>query len=154
MGSQPTSSFFDFMSNTELTLHFFLQLTVILVACRLVGMVAARFGQPEVVAEMVAGIVLGPSLFGVFLPEWQQWLFPWDPTQQTRDTQSYLYPVAQVGLALYMFVVGMEFRVDIVRQKLKSSMAVSLAGILMPLVLGAGLAWVLFHHTELFPKKA
>src|SRR5690242_16422146 len=140
------------MNNTELALQFFLQLAVILVACRLVGMVAARFGQPEVVAEMVAGIVLGPSLFGILMPEWQQWLFPWDQAQQTRDTQSYLYPVSQVGLALYMFVVGMEFRVDIVRQKLKSSVAVSLVGIIMPLVFGAGLAWVFFHHTGLFPE--
>jgi Kef-type K+ transport system membrane component KefB len=141
------------MSNTQLALQFFLQLAVILVACRLVGMVAARFGQPEVVAEMVAGIVLGPSLFGVLMPEWQQWLFPWDQTQQTRDTQSYLYPVSQVGLALYMFVVGMEFRVDIVRQKLKTSVAVSLVGIVVPLLLAAGLAWVFFHHTDLFPEK-
>jgi Kef-type K+ transport system membrane component KefB len=52
-----------------------------------------------------------------------------------------------------MFVVGMEFRVDIVRQKLRSSIAVSVAGIVMPLLLGAGLAWVFFHHTDLFPKK-
>src|SRR5436190_21107598 len=141
MGARATSSFFDFMNNTELALHFFLQLAVILVACRLVGMVAARFGQPEVVAEMVAGIVLGPSLFGVLMPEWQQWLFPWDKTQQLRDTQSYLYPVSQVGLALYMFVVGMEFRVDMVRQKLKTSAAAVIAGILTLLVLGAGLAW-------------
>jgi Kef-type K+ transport system membrane component KefB len=141
------------MSNPHLAVQFLLQLAVILVACRAVGAIAARFGQPEVVAEMIAGIVLGPSLFGVVMPEWQQWLFPWDQTQQTRDTQSYLYPVAQLGLALYMFVVGMEFRVDIVRQKLKSSVAVSVAGILMPLVFGAALGWVFFHHTELFPKK-
>jgi Kef-type K+ transport system membrane component KefB len=52
-----------------------------------------------------------------------------------------------------MFVVGMEFRVDIIRKKLKSSIAVSAAGMITPFVLGAGLAWVFFHHTELFPKK-
>jgi Kef-type K+ transport system membrane component KefB len=141
------------MSNPHLALQFFLQLAVILVVCRLVGLLAARVGQPEVVAEMLAGIVLGPSLFGVLAPEWQQWLFPWDPTQQTRDTQSYLYPISQVGLALYMFVVGMEFRVDIVRQRLKSSIAVSIAGIVAPLLLAAGLAWVFFHHTDLFPEQ-
>jgi Kef-type K+ transport system membrane component KefB len=68
-----------------------------------------------------------------------------------RDTQSYLFPASQLGLALYMFVVGMEFRVDIVRRKLTSSIAVSVAGMLTPFVLGAGLAWILFDHTALFP---
>src|SRR5438045_6269268 len=69
-----------------------------------------------------------------------------------RDTQSYLFPASQLGLALYMFVVGMEFRVDIVRRKLTSSIAVSVAGMLTPFVLGAGLAWFLFDRTTLFPS--
>jgi Kef-type K+ transport system membrane component KefB len=70
-----------------------------------------------------------------------------------RDTQSYLFPASQLGLALYMFVVGMEFRVDIVQRKMKSAVAVSIAGILTPLAFGAGLAWVFFTYTELFPPK-
>src|SRR6185369_12347906 len=94
-----------------------------------------------------------PSFFGLLWPEAQQWLFPWDKTQATRDTQSYLFPASQLGLALYMFVVGMEFRVDIVRKRLKSSIAVSVAGMITPFVLGLGLAWIFFHHTDLFPKK-
>jgi len=141
------------MNNLHLAVQFFLQLAVILLFCRLVGAVAKRFGQPQVVAEMVAGVLLGPSLFGLLFPEAQAWLFPWDKAQATRDTQSYLFPASQLGLALYMFVVGMEFRVDIVQKRLKSSIAVSLAGMVAPFLLGAGLAWVLFHHTELFPKK-
>lgn len=141
------------MNNPQLAIHFFLQLAVILVTCRAVGALAVRVGQPKVVAEMFAGIMLGPSLFGVLMPEWQQWLFPWDASQQTRDTQSYLFPVSQLGLALYMFVVGMQFRVDIVRSKMKSSLAVSVAGIVMPMLFGAGLAWLFYHHTDLFPKK-
>lgn len=141
------------MNNLNLAVQFFLQLAVILLFCRVVGMVAKRFGQPQVVAEMLAGIFLGPSLFGLVFPDAQHWLFPWDKTQATRDTQSYLYPISQLGLALYMFVVGLEFRVDIVAKRLKSSLAVSLAGIVAPFVLGAGLAWILFYHTELFPRK-
>ncbi len=141
------------MNNLHLAVQFFLQLAVILLFCRLVGAVAARFGQPQVVAEMIAGVLLGPSLFGLLAPDAQAWLFPWDRTQTARDTQSYLFPASQLGLALYMFVVGMEFRVDIVAKRLKSSLAVSAAGMLAPFVLGAGLAWVFFHHTELFPKK-
>ncbi len=141
------------MNNLHLAVQFFLQLAVILLFCRLVGVVARRFGQPQVVAEMIAGVLLGPSLFGLLVPEAQAWLFPWDLTQTTRDTQSYLFPASQLGLALYMFVVGMEFRMDIVAKRLKSSIAVSLAGMIAPFVLGAGLAWVLFHHTELFPER-
>jgi Kef-type K+ transport system membrane component KefB len=141
------------MNNLSLAIHFFLQLAVILVFCRFVGAVAARYGQPQVVAEMIAGVMLGPSLFGLLWPEAQQWLFPWDSTQKARDTQSYLFPASQLGLALYMFVVGMEFRVDIVQRRLKSSIAVSIAGMVTPFVLGAGLAWLFFHFTELFPAK-
>ncbi len=95
----------------------------------MVGVIAAHLGQPQVVAEMIAGVALGPSLFGLWFPEWQKWIFPWDPTQTTRDSQSYLYPMSQLGLALYMFVVGMEFRIDIVKNHYRNSVAVSIAGI-------------------------
>lgn len=141
------------MNNLQLAVHFFLQIAVILVFCRIVGMLALRFGQPQVVAEMIAGVLLGPSLFGLLAPEFQAWLFPWDRSQVTRDTQSYLFPASQLGLALYMFVVGMEFRVDIMRRRLKSSIAVSAAGMVAPFVLGAALAGLLFSHTELFPEQ-
>jgi Kef-type K+ transport system membrane component KefB len=141
------------MNNLNLAVQFFLQLAVILMFCRLVGAIAGRCGQPQVVAEMIAGVLLGPSFFGLLWPEMQQWLFPWDSAQKARDTQSYLFPASQLGLALYMFVVGMEFRVDIVGRRLKSSIAVSVAGMVAPFLLGAGLAWILFYNTQLFPEK-
>src|SRR5437868_7727644 len=142
------------MNNLHLALQFFLQLAVILLFCRIVGAIAARLGQPQVVAEMLAGVLLGPSLFGLLWPEAQHWLFPWDSAQKIRDTQSYLFPTSQLGLALYMFVVGMEFRVDIVKRQLKSSIAVSVAGMVIPLLFGAALAWIFVRYTDLFPKKA
>jgi Kef-type K+ transport system membrane component KefB len=150
------------MNNLSLAIHFFFQIAVILLVCRVVGMVAARFGQPQVVAEMIAGVMLGPSLFGLLAPELQSYIFPWDKTilspsalypPTIRDTQSYLFPASQLGLALYMFVVGMEFRVDIVAKRARSSVAVSAAGMIAPFVLGAGLAWVMYYYTELFPQK-
>jgi Kef-type K+ transport system membrane component KefB len=141
------------MKNLDLAVQFFIQLGCILVFCRIVGAIAARLGQPQVVAEMIAGVLLGPSLFGLLAPDAQHWLFPWDKAQKLRDTQSYLFPASQLGLALYMFVVGMEFRVDIVRKKLKSSIAVSAAGMVAPFVLGAGLGFVFFRTTNLFPPK-
>ena len=138
------------MTNTQLAEQFFLQIAVILLVCRLVGMVARWFGQPQVVAEMIAGVCLGPSLLGLFFPELQSAIFPWDRT--TRDSQSYIYPVSQLGLALYMFTVGMDFRLDIVRSRWTSSLAVSLAGMLSPFVLGAGLGLYFHSSTDLFPQ--
>lgn len=143
------------MNNLDLAIQFFLQLAVILLFCRVVGAIAARFGQPQVVAEMIAGVLLGPSLFGLIWPEAQQALFPWDKSQTTRDTQSYLFPASQLGLALYMFIVGMEFRMDIIQKRLKSSVAVSFAGMAAPFVLGALVAWYCHGHPELhlYPDK-
>lgn len=141
------------MSNLELAVQFFLQIAIILLFCRIVGLIAAKLGQPQVVAEMIAGVLLGPSLFGLFWPEAQQAIFPWDRTQSSRDTQSYLFPASQLGLALYMFIVGMEFRVDVVRSNFRASMAVSAAGMFAPFALGAALAYFLHQHTELFPDK-
>lgn len=143
------------LNNLELAVQFFLQLAVILLFCRVVGLIAAKFGQPQVVAEMIAGVLLGPSLFGLIWPEAQSWLFPWDKSQTSRDTQSYLFPASQLGLALYMFVVGMEFRMDIIRRRLKSSIAVSAAGMVAPFALGALLAWVFYGNRSLnlFPES-
>jgi Kef-type K+ transport system membrane component KefB len=140
------------MTNPQLAVQFFLQIAVILVVCRLVGAVAARFGQPQVVAEMIAGVLLGPSLLGLFYPGLMAWLFPWDPKQLTRDTQCYLFPASQLGLALYMFFVGLEFRMDVVRKHLRAAIAVSTAGMVAPFILGAALAWVFYMHTDFFPK--
>jgi len=141
------------VNNLHLAVQFFLQIAVILLACRVVGTIAKRFGQPQVVAEMITGVLLGPSLFGWLAPETQQALFPWDPTQKTRDTQSYLFPASQLGLALYMFLVGMEFRVDIVKRHFKSSVAVSVAGIVTPFLLGGLLGWAMKSWTDLFPER-
>ncbi len=141
------------MSNLDLAVHFFFQIAVILLACRVVGIIAARLGQPQVVAEMITGVLLGPSLFGLMLPEWQNAIFPWDKTQQTRDSQSYLFPASQLGLALYMFIVGLEFRVDVIRKNFSCSIAVSLAGMITPFLLGAGLAYWMFYNSELFPEN-
>lgn len=134
------------MTPLQLAIQFFLQIGLILLVCRVVGMVAARMGQPQVVAEMIAGVFMGPSLLGVFWPAASQTLFP-------PDSLRVLFPVSQLGLALYMFVVGLEFRTDIVGSKLRSSVAVSLAGMITPFILGAALGWYFFHHTELFPKQ-
>jgi len=141
------------VSNLELAIHFLLQLAVILLACRLVGAVARRFGQPQVVAEMITGVLLGPSVFGLLWPQAQRWVFPWDTAQASRDTQSYLFPASQLGLALYMFVVGMEFRTDVIRRYFGASVAVSVAGMVTPFILGAILGVWFYQATALFPSQ-
>jgi Kef-type K+ transport system membrane component KefB len=133
------------MTNLQLAIQFFLQLGIILLFCRVVGMIAARFGQPQVVAEMIAGVCLGPSLLGFFQPGLSEALFP-------KESMKVLFPVSQLGLALYMFIVGLEFRMDIVRKRLASSVAVSLAGMTAPFLLGAAVGWYFWNHTQLFPK--
>lgn len=134
------------MTNLQLAVHFFFQIAVILIVCQGVGFLGRRAGQPQVVAEMLAGIILGPSLLGLFFPALYTRVFP-------PDTMRVLFPVAQLGLAAYMFVVGLEFRMDIVRRQMRSAVAVSVAGMVTPFVLGAALAWFLFHHTSLFPER-
>ena len=130
----------------QLAIQFFFQIAVILAFCQVVGSVARRVGQPQVVAEMLAGVLLGPSLFGLFWPQVSAQLFP-------PESMKVLFPVSQLGLAAYMFVVGLEFRMDIVRNRLHSAIAVSAAGMMAPFVLGAGLGWIFFHQTKLFPPK-
>jgi Kef-type K+ transport system membrane component KefB len=141
------------MNNLNLAIQFFLQIAIILGTCRIVGRVAKYFGQPQVVAEMIAGVLLGPSLFGTLAPELQSSLFPWDPKQSSRDTSCYLFPASQLGLALYMFIVGLEFRTDIVRKHFKSSIAVSLSGMLAPFLLGGALGYWFHSLGGLFPEK-
>ena len=141
------------MNNLHLAIQFFLQIAIILGVCRIVGRIAKYFGQPQVVAEMIAGVMLGPSLFGYFAPELQATLFPWDPKQTKRDTSCYLFPASQLGLALYMFIVGLEFRTDIVRKHFASSLIVSISGMLVPFLLGGALGYWFHAQGGLFPEK-
>src|SRR5689334_7520669 len=132
------------MSNFELVLRLLLQLTVILATCRIVTILGKRFfGQTDVVCEMIAGVMLGPSLFGAIAPSLQQWLFPKAPlllatgAKIPNPSMSILFAVSQIGLVLYMFLIGLEFNTDLIKQRLKSAGFVSWAGILAPFSLGA-----------------
>ena len=131
------------MSSFELSVLFFLQLAIILTVCRTVGWLAKWVGQPQVVAEMIAGVIMGPSLFGWLLPDVQAWLFP-------AASKGLLYAVSQVGLVLYMFLVGLEFDTTLIRNRLRSAAAVSLSGILVPFGLGCMLGYFLVRDASFF----
>lgn len=134
------------MTPFELSVRFFLQIAFILGVCRLVGWIAARLGQPQVVGEMIAGVIMGPSLFGLFLPEWQAWMFP-------KESKPVIFSVCQIGLAVYMFLVGVEFDWTLIKSRLRSAATVSLSGILAPFALGALAAYLLRDHWPIFSEK-
>ena len=122
---------------------FFIQLLVILAVARLVGMLAIRIGQPRVVGEMIAGILLGPTLFGAVAPELQQQLF-------APELRPYLSLGAQIGIGLYMFLVGLEFDTSMFKARARSAVAISVSGILVPFVMACLLASWLIEYGGLF----
>ena len=131
---------------SDYSIHFFLQIAVILLVCRVVGWLAHSFmGQPQVVGEMIAGVVLGPSLFGLFFPEFQAALFP-------KETRNILYVGAQFGVGLYMFLVGTTLRLDHFRSKAKSAVGVSVAGIVAPFLFAAAITPFLLDIPGLFTQ--
>jgi len=134
------------MTSAELSVAFFLQMFFILAVCRAVGWVARRCGQPQVIGEMIAGVLLGPSLLGLFWPGAQQFLFP-------AESLNTLYVFAQLGIGLYMFLVGVEFNTELFRSRLRSAVAVSLAGMLVPFIIGTALALWLVNVPGLFSEQ-
>ena len=135
------------MTGPELSVAFFLQMAVVLAVCRGVGALARRLGQPQVVGEMIAGVMLGPSLFGLFLPALQQKIFP-------PDSLKVLFVGAQLGVGLYMFLVGVEFRTDLFTRHARSAAAVSISGMAAPFAFGALLALWLIKIPGLFAQQA
>jgi Kef-type K+ transport system membrane component KefB len=117
--------------------HVLLALLVILVAARLVGIAFRRIGQPAVIGEVVAGILLGPSLLGRVAPDAYAFLLP-------AEIAPFLQVIAQVGVILYMFLVGLELNPVHVRRSPHTALAVSHASIVAPFLLGSGLALWLY----------
>ena len=106
-----------------------IQIIAVLLMVRLFGYLFSLLGQPGVIGEIVAGIVLGPSVLGLFFPEAFQFLFP--PHSLTN-----LELLSQVGLILFMFVIGMELDFSILKNKINETLVISHAGILVPFFLG------------------
>ena len=113
------------------------QVAGILVAARVVGWIMGRFGQPQVVGEMLAGIVLGPSVFGWLAPEWFHAAFP-------PASFGFLSVLSNIGLLFFMFLVGLELDLTLLRGRGRAAVVTSHASIVAPFLLGAALALVLY----------
>jgi Kef-type K+ transport system membrane component KefB len=132
-------------------LIFFLQMFAILATCRFCGWVVRRWlRQPQVIGEMIAGVLLGPSLLGALAPALQQFLFP-------PESRPMLGVVSQLGIAIYMFLVGLDFRSADFKSNVRGAVAVSLTGILVPFLVAIiatplllGVPGLFIHHVSRF----
>jgi len=117
--------------------HLLFAVIVIIVAARLMGRLAIRLRQPAVVGEIVAGIVLGPSLLGAAWPEATSFLFP-------ADVMPHLDVLANIGLIFFMFLIGVELDARLLKGRGHAAVWVSHASIVVPFVSGVGLALLIF----------
>lgn len=114
-----------------------LQVSIILAASYSVGWLVSKFHQPQVIGEMVAGILLGPSLLGWVAPNLSASLFP-------PDSLALLFALNQIGLVLFMFLVGLELDTKQLRQLGHLAVVISPASIIVPFLLGVGVAFYLY----------
>ncbi|MBV9836242.1 MAG: cation:proton antiporter [Alphaproteobacteria bacterium] len=107
------------------------QILLLLLVGRVMGELALRVGQPAVMGQLIAGIMLGPSLFGAVLPELRQIVFP-----DGREQKSMIDAVSQLGVLMLLLVTGMETDLSLVRKVRRAAFAVSLTGIVAPFLCG------------------
>jgi K+:H+ antiporter len=121
----------------NLLFHVLLALAIVVVSGRVLGRILAAIGQPPVIGEVLSGILLGPSLVGLIAPGAESFLFP----AAVRPT---LGLVAQAGVVLYMFIVGLEFDTGLLKQRAGPLIVTSQASIVVPFLLGSGLAVMMY----------
>ena len=139
-GASQWSEFVNsFVNNLHHPLAILLaQIITIILTARILGWICKKIGQPTVIGEIIAGIVLGPSLIGMFFPEFSNALFP---TQSLGNLQF----LSQIGLILFMFMVGMELDLKTLQNKAHEAIVISHASIIFPFALGIGLAYYIYQ---------
>lgn len=136
------SSFQDFFDSLVSNIQhpagiLLLQITIIIVFARVFGWLFNKIGQPVVVGEIIAGIVLGPSLLGLYLPEVSEFIFP-------VKSLANLQVLSQIGLILFMFIVGMELNLKVLKTKAHEAVVISHASIIIPFAAGIALAYFIY----------
>jgi len=124
-------------AKVDVLLHVLLALAVIIVTARGLGALFARIQQPAVIGEVIAGIILGPSLLGRLWPSASGFLLP-------PVVAPFLSVLSQVGVLLYMFMVGLELDFGHARSRTHATVAISHASIVVPFLLGSALALLLY----------
>ena len=119
----------------DLLWHLLLALAAVVITGRVLGRVFRLIGQPPVIGEVVAGIALGPSLLGAVSPDAYAFLLP-------PAVAPSLGLLSQLGVALYMFLIGVELDTNVLRGQLRATVTIAQSSIVLPFVLGAGLAVV------------
>ncbi len=125
----------------EVLVHILLALAIIILFARLLGLLFRFIHQPPVIGEVIAGILLGPSFLGKLAPNAAAYLLP-------TTLAPFLSVLAQVGILLYMFLVGVEFDTASIRKKTHSAIMVSHASIMAPFLLGASLSLILYPRVS------
>jgi Kef-type K+ transport system membrane component KefB len=115
------------------------QIVTIIIVARFFGWIFKKIGQPTVIGEIIAGIVLGPSLLGMYFPEFSSALFP-------AASLGNLKFLSQIGLILFMFVIGMELDLKVLKNKANEAVVISHASIVIPFTLGIGLAYFVYNR--------
>lgn len=123
-------------------LFLLLGVAVVIAAARIGGRIAQRFRQPAVVGEITAGILLGPSLLGLLPGDPSSWLFP-------TDVRPLLGALAQIGLVLFMFIVGLELDMRLINGRERAAAAISISSIAVPFALGAVLAALIYPFHDI-----
>jgi Kef-type K+ transport system membrane component KefB len=121
------------MTSADINVHVLLALGVVIVAARAAGWAISKIGQPRVHGEILAGILLGPSLLGVVSPSTLDGLFP-------TEVVGALKVLAQIGLVLFMFLIGLELDIQKLRGHGRKAVVISQCSIVTPILLGAVLA--------------
>jgi Kef-type K+ transport system membrane component KefB/nucleotide-binding universal stress UspA family protein len=124
---------------------FIAQLALLLLVGRLLGELAQRVGQPSVMGQLIGGLLLGPSLFGLLWPSAQHAIFPTDPVQK-----SMLDAVSELGVLMLLLLTGMETDLQMVRRVGRAAIAAALAGVAIPFACGFALGE--FLPAEFLPR--
>lgn len=126
------------MANLALFIKVMTALIVIIVMAQFIGRLIRYIGQPAVVGEMIAGVLLGPTVFGFFAPEISAFVFP-------KEIMPTLFIISNLGLSIYMFLVGAELDLSLfTRKTLKDATALSIAAIVVPFIFG-GVSALIFN---------
>jgi Kef-type K+ transport system membrane component KefB len=116
-----------------------LQIIAILFFGKLFGFLFKKIGQPTVIGEIVAGIVLGPSIIGMMFPEFSAFVFP-------KESLKTLQFLSQIGLIMFMFIIGMELNIKVLKNKAKEAVVISHASIIFPYFLGVTLSYFMYER--------